>query len=207
MKKIVLLITLLALLSSLAYGEVQSQEIIPETFYAEDYQIREVPQFYVDQYNIEVPYMAIGYVSGNVRDGLPQGGGNLKIFDYNTDGSLKRTMKFIGDFEEGMLVGNGQVFINYEDETAELAVNEIIGNFYYGLLHGEATVVMRGVNSEINNNQITVYSGIYKFGDKEGSFTESISIDGESTTLEGEFNNDRKIGEWSPVVEVEATNN
>jgi hypothetical protein len=203
MKKIVLLIALLALLSSFTYGEVLVQEDTSETFYAENYQIREVPQFYVDYYDIEVPYMSMGYVSGNVKDGLPQGGGNLKIFDYNQDGSLKRTMKFIGDFEDGILVGEAQVFINYEGENTELAVEEITGNFYYGLLHGQATVIMRGFNSDINNNQIIVYDGIYKFGDKEGLFTERNSIDGNSTKTTGEFNNDVKVGEWVPVVETE----
>ena len=203
MKKIVLLIALLALLSSFTYGEVLVQEDTSVTFYAENYQIREVPQFYVDYYDIEVPYMSMGYVSGNVKDGLPQGGGNLKIFDYNQDGSLKRTMKFIGDFEDGILVGEAQVFINYEGENTELAVEEITGNFYYGLLHGQATVIMRGFNSDINNNQIIVYDGIYKFGDKEGLFTERNSIDGNSTKTTGEFNNDVKVGEWVPVVETE----
>jgi hypothetical protein len=203
MKKIVLLIALLALLSSFTYGEVLVQEDTSETFYVENYQIREVPQFYVDYYDIEVPYMSMGYVSGNVKDGLPQGFGNLKIFDYNQDGSLKRTMKFIGDFEDGILVGEAQVFINYEGENTELAVEEITGNFYYGLLHGQATVIMRGFNSDINNNQIIVYDGIYKFGDKEGLFTERNSIDGNSTKTTGEFNNDVKVGEWVSVVETE----
>jgi hypothetical protein len=214
MKKIITLIASIALLSNLAYGEVQPDvnneslesqiETLKNTyepFYAERYEIMKVPQFYVDQYNIEVPNIAIGYVSGYVRDGLPQGGGNLKIFDYNKDGSLKRTIKLIGTFEKGMLVGSGQVFINYEVEPIEPATAEIMGDFYYGLLHGESTVIMRGFNSETNQKHTTVYTGPYQFGDKEGEFTETNTIDGQSTTLKGVFKNDVKIGEWGPVSE------
>ncbi|MBN2898238.1 MAG: hypothetical protein JXO44_05610, partial [Clostridia bacterium] len=178
-----------------------------EIFYAENYQIREVPQFYVDQYDIEIPYMALGYVSGDVQDGMPQGGGNLRIFDYNKDGSLKRTIKLIGEFENGVLVGPGQMFINYEVKPAEPQVAEIMGDFYYGLLHGKSTVIMRGFNSESNQRLITVYEGTYEFGDKEGQFTERTTIDDQSTTMTGVFENDVKVGEWTPVGENASASN
>lgn len=220
MKRVISLIALLALLSSFAYGEVQLQETDKaleleietlkntyEPFYAENYQTREVPQFYVEEYDIEVPYMAIGYVSGYVRDGLPQGSGTLKIFDYNKDGSVEKTMKFIGTFEDGMLVGDGQIFIDYENDPTELLVHEVMGNFYYGLLHGKSTLVLRKVDSDSKSKQSTIYEGTYKFGDKEGLFTETQFINDESTTHKGEFSNNVKVGEWLPVVEEEITSN
>lgn len=202
MKRITLLVTLLVLLSNFTYGDVQvAPDANNDLFYAENYQIREVPQFYVDQYDIEKPFLAVGYVSGNIKDGLPQGYGNLNIFDYNLDGSLKRKMKFLGTFEDGMLLGEGQVIFSYEDEKAELGLREATGNFYYGLLHGEASVIMRGFNSETNKAESIAYTGNYKFGDREGAFIESIGIDGQYTKTQGNFDNDVKIGEWTPVVE------
>lgn len=206
MKRMILLITLLALLSSFTYAEAElALEENNDVFYAENYQTREVPQFYMDHYDMEVPFLAVAYASGHIKDGLPQGGGTLNVYDYNRDGSLKRKMKFIGTFEDGMLVGDGQILISYEDPDAALAVREVTGTFYYGLLHGESNVIMRGFNSEINANQTLVYTGNYKFGHKDGSFTESISTGDDLSITKGDYENDVKVGEWTAVTEMETT--
>ncbi len=217
MKKILLLITLLAVLTSFSFSATVTQEefealqfellLLQDTYEpanVENYEIREVPEFYSTKYGIEKRYMAIGYFTGDVKDGLPNGYGSLRISDYAADGTLIKKINLRGDFIDGVLHGDGTVSIIYEEEPMTNTIKEESGTFYHGLLNGEGNQIFSRTDSESNIKENIFIRGTYTYGVKNGFFkltryTQDLTKEDEgiSITEEGSFTNGIKLGEWT----------
>lgn len=219
MKKILVLVTVILMLSSVSFGEELTQEkydalemelLTLKTEHVavnvENYQLGQVPEFYGERYSIEKLYMAVAYFSGEIKNELPNGYGSLRIFDYADNGDLIRTFRLRGTFVNGVLVGDGTVTIAYEEDPQIGSLRDENGNFYYGLLNGQGNQVFSGIDKEKSIKETNLIDGTFIYGVRNGLFEvknlikdTTTETDGMTVIEKGNYSNGNRLGEWTTV--------